>query len=93
MRPEYVLAHDYSIRNKASLLKSVGYNECGCFHCLEIFSLYKIQDWVDIGEDGKGQTALCPFCEIDSVIGHDSGYPITKDFLTKMQSYWFGEVT
>jgi acetone carboxylase gamma subunit len=36
-----------------------------------------------------GMCALCPRCEIDSVLGDASGYPITHDFLSKMRHYWF----
>ena len=35
-------------------------------------------------------TALCPFCEIDSVMGESCGYPITREFLEKMNEFWFG---
>ena len=35
------------------------------------------------------QTALCPKCEIDSVIGSASEFPITKDFLERMHAHWF----
>jgi acetone carboxylase gamma subunit len=41
--------------------------------------------------DGVGQTALCPECGIDSVIGDASGYPITEAFLGKMKTFWFGQ--
>jgi hypothetical protein len=34
-------------------------------------------------------TARCPRCGIDSVIGSASGYPITREFLQTMKSYWF----
>jgi len=34
-------------------------------------------------------TALCPHCGIDSVIGESSSVPITKEFLGKMKKYWF----
>jgi len=37
---------------------------CGCFFCIRIYSKNEIVEWVD-----DGQTALCPYCEIDSVIG------------------------
>jgi acetone carboxylase gamma subunit len=49
----------------------------------------EIEDWVDELE-GVGQTALCPNCGIDSVIGSASGYSITTDFLENMKRHWFG---
>ncbi len=61
---------------------------CGCFHCLEIFLPMEVKDW--IGErGGRGQTALCPRCGIDSVVGSGSGYPITIEFLRLMKEHWF----
>ena len=41
-------------------------------------------EWVD-----AGTTMLCPYCEIDSVIGSASGYPITAEFLDAMRRHWF----
>jgi hypothetical protein len=42
-----------------------------------------------VGEQGVGQTALCPRCGIDAVIGSASGYPITQDFLQRMRADCF----
>lgn len=78
----YIKAHEYSINNKPDLEND---KKCGCFYCLKIFDPEEITDWV---EDSLG-TALCPFCDIDSVIGESSGFPITKEFLKKMRDYWF----
>ena len=63
---------------------------CGCFHCCQIFSPSLITEWVDENAAGDGQTAMCPLCGIDSVIGSSSGYPITTEFLGRMKVYWFG---
>lgn len=57
---------------------------CGCFYCTDIFDYKNIQDWVD-----DGDTALCPSCGIDSVIGSASGYPVNKEFLEAMKKHWF----
>lgn len=57
---------------------------CGCFYCLEIFHPREIIEWVD-----EGKTALCPKCGIDSVIGSNSGVPLTNEFLNQMHKYWF----
>lgn len=43
---------------------------------------------IEFEYDGE-MTALCPFCNIDSVIGESCGYVITKDFLSEMNEYWF----
>ena len=77
-----ISAHHFCTNNKAMLLHD---NKCGCFFCLSIFAPAEINEWIQ----GTKETALCPFCGIDSVIGESSGYPITKDFLSKMKEYWF----
>ncbi len=77
-------AHKRCIGNEAELLAS---DSCGCFHCLAIFSSSEIVEWIN---DSQGRTAQCPRCSIDSVLGSRLGYPITQEFLTKMQKHWFG---
>ncbi|MEM9244380.1 MAG: hypothetical protein AAGA67_01350 [Cyanobacteria bacterium P01_F01_bin.153] len=59
-----------------------------CFYCCKIFKPSAIADWID-EPNSTEQTALCPHCEIDSVIGDHSGIPITEEFLKKMQRHWF----
>ena len=80
MNNDIVDAHKYCEKNKEMLSND---KKCGCFYCLKIFNSKEISDWL---EDG---TALCPYCLVDSVIGESSNYPITKEFLEKMQKYWF----
>lgn len=77
-----VEAHKFSINNKENLLKD---RVCGCFYCLKVFSPNKIKDWL---KDTKG-TALCPYCGVDAIIGESSGFPVTTEFLSKMNEYWF----
>ena len=74
-------AHKFCTGNK-KLLKSD--KVCGCFYCLKIFSPKEIKMWL-----AQEDTALCPYCCVDSVIGESSGFPITKKFLKKMNEYWF----
>ena len=75
-------AHAFCSNNRNSLQKD---SLCGCFYCLSIFRPSEITEWIDEKDD----TALCPLCGIDSVIGESSGFPITKEFLTEMNKYWF----
>lgn len=68
---------------------------CGCFYCLRGFAPSEIKEWTDrkrhkTGEVfDKPQTAICPHCGIDAVIGDASGYPIDGYFLNEMKAYWF----
>jgi hypothetical protein len=73
---DIIAAHKHSIHHREEVLSS---DPCGCFYCLAVFPPSEILEWVDEIES-IGQTALCPKCGIDSVIGSNSGYPIEPDF-------------
>ena len=79
---DIIVAHQFSSNHKEELQKD---KLCGCFYCLEIFDPVEIKDWIP---DSKG-TAECPYCGVDSVLGEHSGFPITKEFLSKMKEYLF----
>ncbi len=81
---EYEKVHKYSNNHREELSHD---KKSGCFYCLKIFSPKKIKRWID-----NNQTALCPYCDIDSIIGESSGFPITKSFLKQMHKYWFQTV-
>ncbi|THT97723.1 cytoplasmic protein [Lampropedia puyangensis] len=70
---------------------------CGCYYCLRSFKPSKIEQWSEDGPDTESQneqqllyTAWCPYCGIDAVIGSAAGYPLTKEFLTRMRKRSFG---
>lgn len=81
---DYKNAHKYSINNKPMLTSN---QACGCFFCKKIFPSTEIRTWLK----DKTETALCPYCCIDSVIGENSGYHITPEFLDGMHDHWFGK--
>jgi len=74
-------AHERSFRNKGALENS---SICGCFYCLNTFLPNEIKEWVR-----EDETAICPKCGIDSVIGDNPESPITQEFLGKMKLIWF----
>ena len=76
-------AHALCSQHRDSLRRS---RVCGCFYCLGIYPFALISAWTD-----RGQTALCPECGIDSVIGSASGYPVDEEFLRHMKAHWFGK--
>ena len=90
--PDIIRAHRHSSNHREEVLECT---VCGCFYCCHIFSPSEIKDWIDNREDWTahnkeiGQTALCPQCDIDSIIGVESGYPVTVDFLAAMMAHWF----
>lgn len=63
-------------------LKNV--DRCGCFYCKSIYDPREITEWID-----RHDTALCPYCGIDSVIPDTEEYPLTTAFLKKMYHVWF----
>jgi hypothetical protein len=77
------------MHHRAEVLAS---ERCGCFSCLAIFPPSAILNWTDTHETMPlGNTALCPRCGIDAVIGSESGYPVTTAFLRGMLEHWFDE--
>jgi hypothetical protein len=80
-------AHNHSSNHRREILIS---ELCGCFYCKATFAPSEIEEWVDEDKSNIGQTALCPKCGIDSVIGSKSEFPINdKRFLKEMHKYWF----
>jgi hypothetical protein len=79
-------AHRHSINHRAEIIAST---LCGCFHCCARFPPAEIREWVDEDPTGVGQTALCPKCGIDSVIGDRSGFAVSTELLASMKTHWF----
>jgi len=82
--PDYIKAHQFSSNHRPQIESS---ELCGCFYCLSIFKPTEVREWIN--EQQGGETAICPKCGIDSVIGSHAGFPITKEFLSAMSDYWF----
>jgi hypothetical protein len=76
--------HKLSFANKKFIQKS---EVCGCFRCGSIFPPNQIIDWACESNE-RGETAFCPHCCIDSVIG-DFNCRIDKQFLLEMKTFWF----
>jgi len=78
-------AHKHSSRHRDEIERSA---ICGCFYCGEICAPPEIKDWLD--EEDEEDTALCPSCGIDSLIGSASGYPVAEPiFLKSMHERFF----
>ena len=79
-------AHKHSAANKEAILLS---EYCGCFYCFQVFPPDEIINWAE-DENGNGDTAICSYCGIDSVLGSSSGLPVTRAvFLEEMNKRWF----
>lgn len=77
----FIAAHKHSSKHRAQLEAS---NACACFFCFRKFGHAEIKKWVD-----AGQTALCPHCGIDSVLGNAS-VRIDDAFLRNMHQHHHG---
>jgi hypothetical protein len=56
---------------------------CGCIACERIYFPSEIVRWVD------EETALCPHCGVDAVVGSASGIPIMPGVLRRAHERWF----
>ena len=79
-------AQQHSVRNRNEIEDS---HLCGCFHCATTFRPAAIIGWRSDGPGPRPDTARCPNCGIDTVIGSASGLPITEAFLKKVRKHWF----
>ncbi len=60
---------------------------CACYYCENKFLPQNIESWVD-----EGNTAICPKCGIDAVIGSKFGLPIDDPaFLKEANVFFFGK--
>ncbi|MBP6299107.1 MAG: hypothetical protein KA365_01705 [Arenimonas sp.] len=40
-----------------------------CVNCEKVFAPAEVIDWTDLNESNIGQTAICPHCQADGIIG------------------------
>ncbi len=59
-------------------------DRCACFFCFRKFAPTDIKVWIE-----GSQTALCPGCGIDAVLGSASPHSIDDRFLRKMHQHHF----
>ena len=74
-------AREHASRHRAEIQASA---RCGCYFCFRTFPNTEIKVWID-----SGQTALCPRCGIDSVIGNASRHRLDDGFLRQMHARFF----
>ncbi|MBI5259042.1 MAG: hypothetical protein HY855_21235 [Burkholderiales bacterium] len=86
-------AYRFTTNNFAQIQQS---KLCGCCHCVQIFPAEEIVGWtgldmhnMDDPEAVAKQTAMCPKCGSEAVLGDKAGYPITMQFLGMMNEAWY----
>ena len=77
----YDAARNHASRHRVEIEASA---RCGCYFCFRTFPHTDIKAWVD-----SNQTALCPNCGIDAVIGDASNHRLDGKFLRQMHTHHF----
>ena len=77
------LYHSHTIRNRNEINQS---EYCHCISCLKSYPSPIVINFI---KDGVGETALCPYCGIDAVIGDACGLVINQEILTSLNKRWF----
>jgi hypothetical protein len=72
--------HQKSRRNRPLLEDAM---VCACFHCLNEYPFERIIKWTD-----EDQTAICPYCGVDAVLGFSSQHA-DRELLREMHDRWF----
>ena len=73
--------HSHTLRNRTEIEAS---DKCVCICCCEIFKASEVADFID-----EGETALCPICGIDAVIGDCTGISMDSGTLNKFHKEFF----
>lgn len=93
MNKPLLAAFRYTSNNWALIQAS---DMCGCCNCEQVFPPGEIVAWTGLDvsklDDPQAvdqQTAMCPRCGSEAVLGDKAGYPITAQFLGLMNEAWF----
>lgn len=94
---DLLAAHRHTSKNRREIEAS---KSCGCFYCMQIFPPTEIVAWagldvIDLDSPlvADAETALCPYCGSESVIGDKSGFAVSAQFLDSMHEAWFQRTT
>lgn len=81
-KDKLIKIHTHCMANREELSKV---DSCGCFYCLRTYTPKEIKEWI---EDKAGDTAICPYCDVDSVLPESYEYELSKELLQEMHDYW-----
>lgn len=75
-------AHSHTIRNRSEIARS---HICVCLCCKARFKAAEVTGYIDSGE-----TALCPCCGCDAVVGDSSCADISPQAVEELNKKYFG---
>lgn len=70
------IIHQHSLKNKFEVINS---NKCACFHCFRVYDSDDVDTFLQ--ENDGQETAICPFCITDTIIGDASGFNLTDEMI------------
>ncbi|MDE7414492.1 MAG: hypothetical protein K2N05_12005 [Muribaculaceae bacterium] len=74
-------AHLHTSHNRDEIGRS---EMCCCISCKTIFKPEEVVDYAD-----GGQTAICPYCDCDAVLGNGCRFKLTDEFLESLYRRYF----
>ena len=93
MNNHVLAAYRYTSNNYAQIQRS---RLCGCCKCVQTFLPDEIVGWTGLDTTNMDdpaavdkQSAMCPRCGTEAVLGDACGYPVDAKFLSLMNDAWF----
>ncbi len=90
---DLMAAYRHTTRNRAEIEAS---RQCGCCQCQQVFPADEVVAWsgldfsqLDNPDTAEGDTAVCPRCGGEAVLGDSAGFALTPQFLDQMNDAWF----
>jgi len=77
----FIFAQSHASKHRAAVEASA---TCACYFCFRSFVPAAIKTWIE-----GNQTALCPHCGLDAVLGSASPHRIDNQFLRQMHQHYF----
>ena len=90
---DLLAAYRHTTKNRAEIEAS---STCGCCDCMQTFPAGEIVAWAGLDfshldnlDAADAETAVCPRCGSEAVMGDKAGFGLTPQFLGQMNEAWF----
>jgi len=90
---DLMAAYRHTTHNRAEIEAS---STCGCCQCLQVFPSDEVVAWagldfsqLDQPDTADADTAVCPRCGGEAVMGDRAGFQLTPQYLGQMNEAWF----